>query len=611
MRNYEWTGYEPALEVRITNMSSGEYGVCQTIETVVGRQYVLTCYLAGHRGNYNVIVRGTTYDQNARLTNKSYGAINGSSNPDDWHKVVIPFVAQRTQTVIEFDITSSAGGESNTHLWVKRVMVCEGTVWSPFVPHSSEIYTGITKIDQDGIEVSHSNANTKSKMSADGFSILDENGDTIAWLTAKNTWTEIKADKVFATNVDNVYIGDANLFVDHSKTVVGDGTSDNPFSNFKALADYLQNAPILKKDLTINVVSTGNVTDNFDLRGIRGNGTIRINLAKTLVLNDSGANSAFYFYGCDVPITINGGRTGYDSIDGALLNTFNYGVFFNQCKYGCVEYLAIDTSGAGNEQWGVIFRGTNGMTRRVDFMSSWNAVLADYGSNVCDNDSCGNCKNAFYAQSGANIVLGSTTDNGYKPYGQYIRDTGCVTDLGNRSATASKRDTTSSPPNSDRWQSFSYSDYGYFTPGRESVNVNAWNPNGKKVYQGSYGWGNNRGIFTLPNSEISAYLSGATVLDGSTITIKRANDGGDWSPQWIQLCGTTHTTIGTGIPPVTKTYAWLGELDIGEQKTFTLPKAFVQDLKSGVIKSVMFYVSSGSYYVKFDPVCTLNIKVNK
>lgn len=124
-------------------------------------------------------------------------------------------------------------------------------------------------------------------------------------------------------------------------------------------------------------------------------------------------------------------------------------------------------------------------------------------------------------------------------------------------------------------------------------------------------YGNNRGIFTLPNSEINAYLSGATILDGSTITIKRAGDSGNWSPQWIQLCGTTHTKIGTGTPPVTKTYAWLGELDIGEQKTFALPKAFVQDLKSGVIKSVMFYTSDGNYYVKFDLVCTLNIKVNK
>ena len=613
VQNNEWTGYEPALELRIPNMTSGEYGVCQTIETVVGRQYVLTCYLAGHRGNYYAVVRGTESGGSwGWLESQSCGHIHGGSNPNDWHQVVIPFVAQTTETIIDFHITSTTSGNNNTYMWVKRVMVCEGTVWSPFVPHSSEIYEGITKIDQDGIEVSHSNANTKSKMSADGFSIIDENGDTIAWLTSKNTWTEIKADNVYAKNIDNIYMGDANLFVDHSKTVAGDGSSDSPFNNFKALTDYLQSTPILKKDLTINVVSTDNVSDHFDLRGIRGDGTIRINLAKTLVLNDTGANSAFYFYGCDVPITLNGGRTGYDSTDGALLNTFNYGVFFNQCKYGCVEYLAIDTSGAGNEQWGVIFRGTNGMTRRVDFMGSWNAVLADYGSNVSDHDSCGNCKNAFYAQSGANIVLGSTIDNGYKPHGQYVRNVGCVTDLGNRTATASKRSTTSLPPTSAKWQSFSYSDYGYFTPGTDDgTNRNSWNPNGKKVYQGSWGYGNNRGIFTLPNSSIDAFLSGATVLDGSTITLKRATDNGWNSPQWIQLCGTTHTKIGTGTPPVTKIYAWLGELDTGEEKTFTLPKAFVQDLKSGVIKSVMFYTSDGDYYVRFDPVCTLNIKVNK
>ena len=611
VQNNQWTGYEPALELGIPNMTSGEYGVYQTIETVVGRQYVLTCYLAGHRGNYYAVVRGTESGGAwGWLASRAYGHGYGGSNPDDWYKVVIPFVAERTETIIDFHITSST--EKNTYMWVKRVMVCEGTVWSPFVPHSSEVYTGITKIDQDGIEVSHNNANTKSKMSADGFSILDENGDTIAWLTSKNTWTEIKADNVYAKNIDNIYMGDANLFVDHSKTVAGDGSSDSPFNNFKALTDYLQSTPILKKDLTINVVSTDKVSDHFDLRGIRGNGTIRINLAKTLVLNDTGDNSAFYFYGCDVPITINGGRTGYDTTDGALLNTFNYGVFFNQCKYGCVEYLAIDTSGAGSEQWGVIFRGTNGMTRRVDFMGSWNAVLADNGSNVSDHDSCGNCKNAFYAQSGANIVLGSTSDNGYKPHGQYVRNVGCVTDLGNRTATASKRSTTSLPPTSAKWQSFSYSDYGYFTPGTDDgTNRNSWNPNGKKVYQGSWGYGNNRGIFTLPNSEINAYLSGATVLDGSTITLKRATDNGWNSPQWIQLCGTTHTKIGTGTPPVTKTYAWLGELDTGEQKTFTLPKAFVQDLKSGVIKSVMFYTADGDYYVRFEPVCTLNIKVNK
>ena len=400
---------------------------------------------------------------------------------------------------VNFEFTPWGGGDvpilliymnttnSPFSLFIPWVVVKEGDITKTWIPNGDEIEQGITKITADGIEVSHSNANTTSKMSADGFSILDENGDTIAWLTAKNTWTEIKADKVFATNVDNVYIGDANLFVDHSKTAVGDGSSNSPFNNFKALTDYLQTTPILKKDLVINIVSTGNVTDHFDLRGIRGNGTIRINLAGTLVINDTGANSAFYFYRCDVPITINGGRTSYSSDDGALLNGFNYGVYFNQCKYGWVEYLAIDTSTAGSEQWGVIFRGTNGRTSRVDFCDSWNAVLADYGSNVSDHDSCGNCKNAFYAQSGGNIAFGSSSDYGYRPMGNFIKYAGCVTDLGNRTATASKRKAPAVPPTSDKWQSFTYSDYGYFTPGQDGINVNSWNPNGKKVYQGNWG----------------------------------------------------------------------------------------------------------------------------
>ena len=124
-------------------------------------------------------------------------------------------------------------------------------------------------------------------------------------------------------------------------------------------------------------------------------------------------------------------------------------------------------------------------------------------------------------------------------------------------------------------------------------------------------YGNNRGIFTLPNSSINTFLSGATVLDGSTITLKRANSAGYSSAQTIYLCGTSHTSIGSGTPAVTKSYGKLGTLAWGEQKTFTLPKAFVTDLKAGTIKSVMFYTSDGSNYILFDTVCTLNIKVNK
>ena len=606
-----WTGYEPALEVGICNLSSGEYGVCQTIETVVGRQYVLTCYLAGHRGWYNVLVRGTTDNQSAWLASKGYGAIGGASDPYNWHQVVIPFVAQRTQTVIEFNIQSTVQGEINTYMWVKRVMVCEGTVWTPFVPHSSEIYTGITKIDQDGIEVSHSQVSTKSQMTASGFFISDNNGDVIAELSSTNQWSILKADEVYAKNIERVYMGDANLYINHSNGTCGNGTSSSPFNSFSALTSHFEaNGTILNKDVTVNVVSTGNVSDNLDIRGLSGRGALRINLNRDLILNsNSVAESAIYFYDCDTIITINGGRSGWDTADGALLNKWGCGVRFTKCKYGRVEYLAVDS--AKNNKIGVMFDATDGVAYRVDTCNSYHGIWATRCSVVYNCDCCGSASTSYYSGEGALIQIG-TEGNGIKIQGSYRRSSGNILDFG-RAPTqrASYRTPPAVPPTSDKWQSFTYSDYGYFTPGQNGVNVNSWNPNGKKVYQGNWGYGNNRGIFTLPNSSINTFLSGATILDGSTITLKRANSAGYSSAQTIYLCGTSHTSIGSGTPAVTKSYGALGTLAWGQQKTFTLPKAFVQDLKTGTIKSVMFYTSDGSNYILFDTVCTLNIKVNK
>jgi hypothetical protein len=119
------------------------------------------------------------------------------------------------------------------------------------------------------------------------------------------------------------------------------------------------------------------------------------------------------------------------------------------------------------------------------------------------------------------------------------------------------------------------------------------------------------GVFTLPNSNINRHLSRATIVDGSTITLKRATSGGYSSAQMVYLCGTSLASIGSGTPPVTKSYGGLGWIGLGKQVTFTLPRKFVEDLKAGTIKSVLFYSASGDNYILFDAVCTLNIKVNR
>lgn len=462
-------------------------------------------------------------------------------------------------------------------------------------------------VEDDFIHMTHTESNTSTKIDAEGFYIVDSNGETIASLASKESWTELKADKVFATNIENIYLGNSNLYINHSNSNIGNGTINDPFNSFSVLKEYLEAAPIINKDVIINVVSTGNISDNLDLRGLKGKGELKFIIDKNLIINGNGANSAFYFYDCQNTITINGGRTGYNTTDGALINKFKYGVFFNKCKYGVVEYIAIDTSGSGSEQWGVLFRNTNGRTHRVDFCDTACAIYADQGSNVRDNDSCGNGSIAFYSLNASSIIFGSPDDNGYRPNGSLRKVTGNIVDLGNRAIQKSFRVAPPIPPTSDQYKDFSFSDYGYYSDGYGN-----WNSIGyKTIYQGNWGYGNNRGIFTLPNNAINSFLVNATVLDGSTITLQRENAGGYSSSQTVYLCGTTHTNAGGSAPPVTKSYGSIGSLAWGERKTFTLPKTFVNDLKSGIIKSVLFYTGDGSNYIKFSAICTLRLKVNK
>ena len=138
-----------------------------------------------------------------------------------------------------------------SHVAVKQICLKEGKTPSIWIPHSSEINEGITTINEDGIQVSHSNIKTKTRMTADGFYFLDENDDMFASLSSKDTWASLHVQEVFANNIENIYTGNASLYVNHSKTSAGDGSSSSPFNSFGVLKEYLESMPIINKDLTI------------------------------------------------------------------------------------------------------------------------------------------------------------------------------------------------------------------------------------------------------------------------------------------------------------------------------------------------------------------------
>ena len=131
VRTDVWTGNEPCLEAHLTHLTSGEYGFFQTIPTVIGKQYILSGYIAGHRSKKNILIRNGSGSWNTCV---SVGEKYGGVDLNQWYKINIVFIAKEVTTNIEFDITSSVSDDA--YIWLKAVKVEEGnksTAWSPAI----------------------------------------------------------------------------------------------------------------------------------------------------------------------------------------------------------------------------------------------------------------------------------------------------------------------------------------------------------------------------------------------------------------------------------------------------------------------------------------------
>ena len=90
-------------------------------------------------------------------------------------------------------------------------------------------------------------------------------------------------------------------------------------------------------------------------------------------------------------------------------------------------------------------------------------------------------------------------------------------------------------------------------------------------------------------TKIRSEMTG-TIQDGNTITITRANSGGESGASNVYINGSTCSSA-SGTPSYSN-QTHLGTLKWGETKTFTLPKAIVQSLINGTCNSLAVYVNS-------------------
>lgn len=463
-------------------------------------------------------------------------------------------------------------------------------------------------LQDDYFKLSHPDVNTTTMMDSRGFFILDNAGEPIASLAGEDTWSHMIVNTIQANNIQNVYLGDANLYVDHSKTEVGTGSIDDPFSSFYELKECLESTPIIDKDVTVNIISTGTIYDTLDLRGLTGKGNLTINIDKNLTIsNNNLANQAMLFVNCLKHISINGGRTSYDSDDGALINKFKYGIFFINCLFGEVNRLAIDTDNSEGDFYGVLFRRTNGRTVIVDYVDSRIGLYADGCSTVYDRDSCGNCISAFQSYNGSTIMYGDKSYGSWIPNGSLDEVTGKIVAIDDGAGVqTSIRKPPGTPAILDYTQTFNATGFGTYQYAWSNWATGEW---GNRAIQGVWdAYGNKSGHIFFNVSSIRSFIGTGTVKSAS-ITLTRRNGGGYSSATNIYLNGSTCGSA-SGTPSYSNNYN-VGSLSWGQKKTFTLSTEIVNSIRNGICNSIACYSSTNTSAYAEIVAASITITVSK
>ena len=450
-------------------------------------------------------------------------------------------------------------------------------------------------IDEDYFEVTHTEGATKTRIDEEGFYILDENNETIASLASKEAWTELKADKVFANNIENIYVGDSNLYVNHSYVGESDGSIDKPFKSFNELQSYLSLTRVINKAITIYILTTGDCSEPLLLDGFYGVGQLNISFSKGgKYQGESTHECGIKLSNIQIPVVISGE---------SLFNKFAHGGLFYNCNFVQVSGLIFNVP-----NYGVMFQNTNGLVKFCDFCSSWCAVGAIKSSVVHCIANSGNAGTngdgeAFRVLDGGTIYYGTTSGTQAIPYGIMKEQEGRIFKSGecNQSLSWNYPNSQPSPPATTMVYNQSFN-----STSRATYQYKWGNWSSGECKSGVYSsYGDKAGHLFFDLTAIRNFLNSGTVVDGATITLTRANSGGTSAGVNISVGGSSCS--GASGTPTYSNKGNVGTLSWGQTNTFTLPKYIVDGLKNGTINSLTTHGSNYSNIV----ACSINLKIKK
>ena len=451
-------------------------------------------------------------------------------------------------------------------------------------------------IAEDFFEVTHTERITRTRIDAAGFYILDENNEIIASLASKESWSELKTNKVFAENIDNVYTGNSNLYVNHSYVGESDGSIDKPFNSFSMLNEYLNRSRIINKTLNIAVLSNGNVTEMFYLSNLYGTGFLNITLANDCTYQGENVREA--------GIKFDNVKLNIKIVSACLFNEFLHGALFYNCGHVTMTNEIFNVP-----NYGCLFSNTNGIVNTVDFASSYCAIGAEknsiiYVQSVAGNAGSNSTGEAFRSLSGSHIICGTTEKATSIPVGREIAESGLITKIGTCNTNNSWAYPPSNPvPPAPSGMTYSQS----FNSTSKATYQYKWsNWSSGECKSGVYSsYGDKAGHLFFDLTAIRNFLNSGTVVDGATITLTRANSGGSSAGVNISVGGSSCS--GASGTPTYSNKGNVGTLSWGQTSTFTLSKTIVDGIKNGTINSLTTHGSNYSNIVS----CSINLKIKK
>ena len=395
---------------------TGEWELSEKI--VTGEEYTVTVWgvLGTGKTNFSLYLNGGSNKQVdlKRISGGRFQATfigKGDESPED---VIRIYSIPNTVTDVVSRITN--------------IKLEKGNQGTPYSRSPVELYSGITRIDKDGINVSVSNSDLNTQIANDGLSVYSEN-NLHATFGGAGAQVPVLTTESITGDIVNVLAEDVTL-------TVGE---DREFATITKALQYLggdgKRTKFLNgKIITINVF--GVIEDDVFIRGYQS-GEINITFYTKARLN-----GRIYLEGNTTSITIQGSSTtsrgviSYSGITPTLIDVW-------ACNYVRVQFMEFDRNGNASVNAVRFNNGSVGLVNDSDFGTCQYGINLYRASLVNAADNRGsNTTTSFFIEDSTLYQRGTKPTTGINSTRGHYVTSGTITDLASAFVAPGKKATT-------------------------------------------------------------------------------------------------------------------------------------------------------------------------